>query len=272
MKPVLRYPGAKWSISEWIVSHIPPHDVYLEPFFGSGAIFFNKKPSKLETINDLSGDVVNLFKVLRDNHEKLEKMIDLTPWARDEYYSCTMPNGNTPKSGNDIEDARRFLVRCWQGMSSKIDGRTGWRSDIKCDCGQNHVKTWIKVPERIRDVVDRLKQVQIENQPAVEIIKRYGNENVFIYADPPYLLSTRSGTMYYHEMTDADHLKLLDVLDKHPGPVIVSGYDNELYKDRLADWHKEARSSVADKGKRKEVVWLNKKASMYSNRLFEETP
>lgn len=271
MKPVLRYPGAKWSISDWIVSHLPPHDVYLEPFFGSGAVFFNKPPSRLETINDLSVEVVNLFKVLRDNPVELERMIELTPWSREEYYSCTMPNGNTPKSGNDIEDARRFLVRCWQGMSSKIDGRTGWRCDIKCECGQNHVKTWLKVPERIRDVVDRLKQVQIEQQPAVELIKRYKNENVLIYADPPYPLSTRSGTMYYYEMSDKEHIELLETLNEHPGPVIISGYECQLYENNLSEWIKETKSAVADKGKRKEVIWINKAAYMYSNRLFEST-
>ena len=88
MKAVLKYPGAKWRISEWIISHFPEHKVYCEPFFGSGAVFFNKSPAYIETINDIDGNIVNLFKVCRDNPEELARLIEFTPFAREEFENC----------------------------------------------------------------------------------------------------------------------------------------------------------------------------------------
>lgn len=268
-EPVLRYPGAKWSMADWIVSMLPSHDVYLEPFFGSGAVFFNKQPSRLETINDINGDVINLFKILRDYPEELERRIELTPWAREEYYTCTNRDGSVVKTDNEIEMARRFLVRCWQSMSGKLDSRTGWRHDIKCDCGQNHVKTWLRLPQRIRSFAGRLKDAQIENRDALELIERYRLSNVLIYVDPPYVLSTRAGKIYHDEMTDKQHVELLDILNKHPGPVLLSGYDSEIYSECLSKWERKSKSSVADQGKkRQEVIWINPVASNSLGTLF----
>lgn len=268
-EPILRYPGAKWNMADWIISHLPPHDVYLEPYFGSGAVFFNKQPSRLETINDISGDVVNLFHVLRNSPDELERMIGLTPWSREEYYACTNRNGSIVKVDNEIEMARRFLVRCWQSMSGKLDARTGWRHDIKCDCGQNHVKTWLRLPQRIRMFASRLKDAQIENRDASELMLRYKLPNVCIYVDPPYVLSTRAGKIYQDEMTDQQHINLLEILINHPGPVLLSGYDSEMYSEYLKSWETKYKSSSTDSGKkRQEVLWLNPKAAMYSRGLF----
>lgn len=121
VKPVLKYAGAKWRIADWISGFFPPHEIYLEPFFGSGAVFFRKAPARLETINDIDGNVVNLFRVLREQPEQLAALIELTPWARDEYYS------SYEKTGEPVEDARRFLVRCWQAFGTMTAARTGWR-------------------------------------------------------------------------------------------------------------------------------------------------
>lgn len=80
MRAVFRYPGSKWSIAEWIISHFPEgyeKMVYLEPFLGSGAVFFNKQPGAVETINDLDDDVVNLFQILRERPEDLKKRFGL---------------------------------------------------------------------------------------------------------------------------------------------------------------------------------------------------
>ena len=88
MKALLKYPGGKWKISAWIINHFPEHKVYLEPFFGSGAVFFNKEPSYIETINDIDGNIVNLFRVCREHPKELASYINLTPFARDEFISC----------------------------------------------------------------------------------------------------------------------------------------------------------------------------------------
>ena len=116
IQPVLKYPGAKWSIVKWILGFMPEHEVYLEPFFGSGAVFFNKRPARIETINDIGSDVVNLFRVIRTKTDELAALIEMTPWARDEYLESYY------KTGDELEDARRFLVRCWQAYGTRTGG------------------------------------------------------------------------------------------------------------------------------------------------------
>jgi DNA adenine methylase len=252
--PVLKYPGAKWNLSGWICSFVDriPHNTYTEPFFGSGAVFFNKQPSNIETINDLDQNVVNLFRMVRDRGEDLANLIYMTPWARDEYLE------SYEKTGDDIEDARRFIVRCWQAFATKTSGRTGWRSDVhgrKKSCPSY----WSKLPGRLLAVIDRLKQAEIENQPAVKILQRYAFDNVLIYADPPYLQSSRASRQYACEMLGvAEHMQLLELLDDHPGPVLLSAYQNHLYDERLRHWHKETKLGRAELGRvREEVLWLN---------------
>jgi len=253
---ILHYPGSKWSLAEWIIEHMPPHQTYLEPFFGSGAVFFNEESSPLETINDLNGDVVNLFKVIRDHPEELANMVKWTPYSREEYY-------NSYHSGaqiDDLERARLFLVRCWMARGGKTSDRTGWKHNIDVSKSPNNrmPDQWSKVPDRIMVVTDRLKRVQIEQQPALQLIERYKIPSVLIYADPPYLLSTRSKRLYKNEMTDADHIELLDALDEHPGPVILSGYDHDLYNNRLKHWRREEKKALAEMGRiRTEVLWIN---------------
>lgn len=252
---ILHYPGSKWSMADWIISHMPPHQTYLEPFFGSGAVFFNKPPSPLETINDLDGDVVNLFRVIRDRPEELAQMVYWTPYSREEYYASYDMEG-----ADELERARRFLVRCWMARGAKTSDRTGWRHNIDTAYSPNKpvAKQWIDMPAKICMITERLQGVQIENQPAIQLIQRYNRPDVLIYADPPYLLSTRSGRMYKHEMTDEDHAELLDVLDAHPGPVLLSGYANPLYDERLKHWHREEKQALAESGLvRTEVLWIN---------------
>lgn len=105
---------------------------------------------------------------------------------------------------------------------------------------------------------ERLRGVQIENLPAVELIKRYDTADVFIYGDPPYLHGTRKNYLYRYEMSDAEHEKLLKVLVKHSGKVLLSGYDNDMYNDVLTGWKKVQKSTRAEGGrKRTETLWMN---------------
>jgi len=261
---ILHYPGSKWSMAEWIISHMPPHQTYLEPFFGSGAVFFNKAPSQLETINDLDGDVVNLFRVIRDRTEELARLVYWTPYSREEYYASYDMEGV-----DDLERARRFMVRCWMARGARTSDRTGWRHNIDMEYSPNRpvARQWSDMPEKILAITERLRGVQIEQQPALELIQRYKRADVLIYADPPYPLETRSGRMYKNEMTDADHAELLDVLDEHPGPVLLSGYANEMYDTRLRHWHREERQALVEAGQtRTEVLWINPVAAEHVGR------
>lgn len=244
---ILHYPGSKWSM----VEHMPEHEKYLEPFFGSGAVLFNKPPSKIETVNDLDGQVVNLFRVIRDRPKELAEKIRWTPYSRQEYYESYEP------TGDEIEDARRFLIRCWMARGAKTSDRTGWRHIIDTN-GPSVTKSWAEVPEKILVVTERLRYVQIDQQPALQLIERHRRPDLLIYADPPYILATRNNRMYRHEMNDDDHLELIDALDANPGPVLLSGYAHPLYDELLQYWRRETKVVQAEGGKRRtEVLWIN---------------
>lgn len=238
----------------------------MEPFAGSLAVFFAKIPCKIETLNDLDGDIVNYFRIIRDDPERLIKALKMTPYARDEYYGAF----KAAESDSDVERARKFAVRCWQGFGCSNLYRNGFRSSQQSS-SPHTTKEWQEIPERLVQASKRLLNAQIENLPAIEIISRYNTPDVFIYADPPYLHGTRKNYLYKHEMEDAEHVRLLEALLRHPGKVILSGYDNDLYNNMLSGWRKESIGTQAEKGlKRTEVIWMNYEDNQMSFTDFPE--
>ena len=251
MKQVLKYPGAKCRLASWIVNNMPKHSVYLEPYAGSLSVLLNKPRCHIETVNDLHGEVVNFFRVLRDKPYELKRLLEFTPYSREEYDLAYQ------ESENEIERARRFCVRCWQGFGCANLYHNGFKSGQQSN-SPNPAKAWAEYPDVIIPAAERMKGVQIENLPAIELIKRYNTSDVFIYADPPYLHSTRKKYLYKYEMTDNDHLEMLDVLMRHPGPVMISGYENDLYNSALKGWTKIKKDAQAEGGaKREECLWMN---------------
>ncbi|MGH2503443.1 MAG: DNA adenine methylase [Ktedonobacterales bacterium] len=266
--PVLKYRGSKWRLAPWILRHFPAPSTfttYIEPYFGSGAVFFAKSPSKHEILNDLSGEVVNLFRVLREHGQALAALIQMTPWARAEYDASF--DACYTACDEHLEAARRFLVRCWQAQHLDFTRRTAWRH-----CGRDtHSSTtalWQKLPTRLLEAVARLQQAEIECLPALEVIARHQHAHVLLYVDPPYVLATRGRRrLYEHELSDAEHEALLAALNAHPGPVILSGYAHPLYDERLAHWTRDEAPAVAEGGgRRTEVLWV-KPAQLQTPRL-----
>lgn len=262
MKCIFKYPGSKWSMTRWIINHFPEHHSYLEPFFGSGAVFFNKQRSKIETINDLDNDVVNFFRCMAEDPEKLSGKISMIPYARVVFERSVDEMINAFKS--DIPDYDRavyFVAKTMMGHGFRTcEIRTGFKRDIQGRQAAYAAGDWANLPEVIVKMANRLKGVQIENRPAVRLIREFNYPNVLIYADPPYVRSSRSCSrdLYKYEMTDDDHEELMDVLTKHRGPVIISGYENPIYDAYLSGWKKEtieARTQVA--GRSTEVLWMN---------------
>jgi DNA adenine methylase len=155
------------------------------------------------------------------------------------------------------------MVRCWQAIGTKTSDIRGWSNNIKP--GDTGLSRWCRLKDEIMRTAKRLtnqngKLVQIENMPARELIQRYNRPYVLIYCDPPYVLSTRSGRIYKHEMSDEDHVKILETLLQHPGPVIISGYQSDLYDSMLSGWHKANTKANCEKGKSAtEVLWMNYK-------------
>lgn len=263
MKRILNYPGSKWKMAQLIVSLIPEHKNYLEPFAGSLAVFFNKNRVLCETINDLDSRLVNLYKQMREEPERLANLITLTPYSREEqslsYEIAT----------DKLEDARRMMVRLW----FSIGGKTSHHSSFKRNTtwkGPYNTQTWGKVPETILEAAERLKNVQIENRPAIQLIKEFDDPETFIYVDPPYMKSLLSGSYYQHEMTNEQHAELLETLNVSKSKIILSGYESELYDNYLKDWEKIVVPTATFTGKtQNEVLWMNFKAEKQLN-LFEE--
>ena len=136
--------------------------------------------------------------------------------------------------------------------------KVGWKNDVQGREAAYAARCWCQMPEVILEAAERLRGVQIDNRPALDVIKRFNYPNVLIYADPPYLLSTRHGKQYRCEMTDADHAELLEALKSHRGPVLLSGYESPLYADALRGWYRdEIESRAQTAAKRKEVLWMN---------------
>lgn len=253
MNAILNYPGAKWGMSKEIVALMPPHRSYLEPFFGSGAVLFGKAPSAIETVNDIDGDIVNFFRVLRECPQELAADIAMTPYARDVFNDAHENRGST-----DYERAYKFAIRSRMGHGFKTYQKTGFKIDVYARERSYCVDCWNRLPADLMEAAVRLKGVQIENQNALDLIRKFNHDNVLIYADPPYLLETRGGKQYRHEMTEQDHVEMLDVLKQHRGTVILSGYPSELYDRELMGWGKIARKSYNQNADRRtEVLWCN---------------
>ena len=256
----MKYPGSKWNIAPRLVELIPEHHSYVEPFFGSGAVLFNKPVSDIETINDLDHDVVNLFRCIQEDAERLSRMVMTTPFSREKYeetykldaWELMMPD-------EPYHKALRFLIQCWQGHGFRTNGyMVGWKNDVQGRERAYALWNWYRLPEWIIDIEERLRMVQIENRPAVEVIERFNYSNVFMYIDPPYVLGTRAGKQYKHEMTDAEHEELLKALLQSKAKIMISGYESEMYNDYLNGWEKKQFSSCAEHGKpRMETVWMN---------------
>lgn len=255
MKAVLKYPGSKWSIADWIISHFPKHHSYVEPFFGSGAILFNKPRSNIETVNDLDGNVVNLFEWIKNDPEKLAHEIYYTPYARAVYEAAYSV---VPKSS--LQQAVNFYIRLNMGHGFRTTGeRVGWKNDVQGRERSYASQDWCHLPEKIMQAAERLRGVQIENRPALEVMERFNFENVLMYLDPPYITGTRHGKQYRHEMLSVEsHERLLEKALMHKGPLLISGYDSPLYRDMLHGWRREETTSYSQVcSKKKEVLWMN---------------
>jgi DNA adenine methylase len=261
-RPLVRYHGSKWSIAPWIISYIPKHRTYVEPYGGGAAILLRKSRVHEEIYNDLDGDIVNLFRVARDNGEELKRLIELTPFSREEYLQAYKP------TDDPIEQARRTVIRGFMGRAST--GATGEISDTgrtatgfrarTTGSGKTSAKVWDSYPESLQAVIKRLKGIVIENKNALEVIDRHDSPQTFFYVDPPYLFSVRdAGTDYRYELTNQEHITLAERLNRVKGSVIVSRYHSDLYNELYKGWTVREKMTYSGGDKtvpRIEVLWM----------------
>lgn len=264
-RPALRYHGAKWRAASWIVACLPvEHDVYIEPFGGSAAVLLNKTRSTIEVYNDLDGEVVNFFRMLRERPDDLVRALHWTPFAHAEKKLSHEP------TDDPLEAARRFYVRSYLTISGPTaQWNSGWRRQKKLSRGRNGrsnmkpAATSFMELEHLYQVAERLRGVIIEQENALDLIRRYDHARAAFYVDPPYVAETRKrwkASAYKHEMTDTQHRELAAVLQACTGMVILSGYDGDLYRELFPDWHRldrEFRTNGNTAGTATESLWLN---------------
>ena len=256
--------GGKFSHLDWLLPILPACHHYCEPFSGSGAVLINRPPSPVETFNDIDGDVTNFFRMLRDRHEDLIKSISLTPFSREEYHLAI--EGDT-KGITDLERARRFYIRARQtrtGLAQTASiGRWANCKDTSRAGMSGVVSRWLGGIEALEDIALRLMRVQIENRPAIDVIRLYDSPQTLFYCDPPYLHATRGDSNAYgFEMDEVQHREFADAVNECQGKVAVSGYAHPIM-DEFFNPNKWFKNVGADKtihstkATRQEIVWTN---------------
>ncbi|MFM7886130.1 MAG: DNA adenine methylase [Pseudanabaena sp.] len=261
--------GGKYSHLDWLLPLLPKAIHYCEPFGGSASVLINRLPSPVETYNDIDGEVVNFFRVLRDQSDELIKSIGLTPFAREELRTAVE---ETLNGVSDLERARRFFVRARQvrtGLAQTASAGRWAHCKMTSRAGMaGAVSRWLGSVEGLSEIVQRLLRVQIECAAAIEVIKRYDSEETLFYCDPPYPHDSRSDiSAYGFEMNDRDHQVLAEVLRNVKGKVAISGYHCKLMDELYKDWNyiecspKKAHSTNTRndsiKQDRVEVLWVN---------------
>ena len=256
--------GGKYSHLDWLLPLLPPAHHYCEPFAGSGAVLLNRQASPVETYNDIDGEVVNFFRVLRDRSDELTRAIALTPFSREEYHDAIVAERDVL---DPVERARKFYVRARQTRTALAQSASlgRWANCKATSRGgmSGVVSRWLGGAEALGDLAQRLIRVQIENRPAVDVIRLYDSKGTLFYCDPPYLHATRGDSQAYgFEMDEDEHREFATVVDGCDGLVAVSGYDHPLMDELFhpSRWRKTPgadRTIHSTKGTRREVLWTN---------------
>ncbi len=254
--------GGKYSHLDWLLPLLPETTHFCDVFGGSAAVIINRKPSFVETYNDIDSELVNFFRVLRNQKEELIEAIGLTPFSREELaIACERSYENLP----ELERARRFFVRARQvrtGLAQTASAGRWAHCLLTSRAGMaGAVSRWLGSVEDLPEIAQRLLRIQIENAPALEVIHRYDSPETLFYCDPPYVHTTRGDSKAYSfEMSDEDHVALAEKLNSIAGKAAVSGYDGSLYEKLFKNWNRiESPTKICHsvKQERTEILWMN---------------
>lgn len=257
-RPMLRYHGGKWRLAPWIIEHMPEHRVYVEPFGGGAGVLLQKPVVETEIYNDRDREVVNLFRVLRDEVLAclLAERLHLTPFSRAEFNAAYEVKENAAP----LDRAWATLVKSFMGMGSKgIWIKSGFDTRVNPDGFVSRLNAFRKVGPMMDAFAGRLSHVILEEGPAVPLIDRLAERtDTLFYVDPPYVKSSYGGeNVYRHRMTDDDHRELAASLNRVRGGIMLSGYPSPLYQELYAGWDRIESGALADAGEsRTEVLWL----------------
>lgn len=254
--------GGKYSHLDWLLPLLPATKHYCEPFGGSAAVLINRDPSPVETYNDIDGELANFFRVLRNQKDDLLEAIGLTPFSREEF-EIALQTGDVNLT--DLERARRFFVRARQvrtGLAQTASSGRWAHCLLTSRAGMaGAVSRWLGSVEGLAEIAQRLLRVQIENAPALEVIRRYDSHQTLFYCDPPYPHDSRGDkNAYAYEMSDKDHRQLAAHLHDVKGKVAISSYASDLMSELYGDWtciEAPAKQIHSVKQKRVELLWIN---------------
>lgn len=263
------YYGGKFSHLNWLLPLLPDDcQTFVDVFGGSGAVILNRKPSPVDVYNDIDGEVVNFFRVLRESPEELIGHLSLTPYARDEFVDALQ----RLDTDSDIEKARKFFVRIMQSVSSqsgtKTQGNWSYAVTVSRRSMPMNVSKYLSKVEGMMELVSRLRTMEIDNKPATDIIQRYDSPNTLFYCDPPYMSESRvSGNVYQFDTSDDLQGDLAACLNSVKGRVALSGYRGPLMDAMYGRWYrfdanpKITTGAVAEVGEkrsmRQESLWTN---------------
>jgi len=257
-RSLLRYFGGKWAIAPWVLAHLPPHLIYVEPFGGAASILLRKPRSKIEVYNDLDEEIVGIFRVVQDPKQcqALMRRLHRTPYSRREFELAFQA------SADPIIRAQRAIVRSYQSFHHEalFNPRKTTFADAKHRSGSGcKAHEWATYPRSLLSISRRLQGVVIECRAAHDIIRAQDSPDTLFFVDPPYLPSTRTKSGYRHEMSETEHGALLEQLRAVQGMVVLAGYPSTLYDSLLADWQRIERPHRAygSQRPRTEVLWLS---------------
>lgn len=273
LRPPVPYFGSKSTLAAWIVSLLPEHEHYVEPFAGSLAVLLAKPPSRMETVNDLDSALVAFWRVLRDRPDDLARACALTPHSRAEFDAAYDESGC-----DDLELARRVWVRLAQSRSATLR-RAGWRHYVAPGASYMSMPSYLDgYRDRLAPAAERLMRVSLECRPALEVVAAYGSQpGCLLYVDPPYLGSTRSGGYRVEMKSDAEHRELAAALWDCSAAVVLSGYRSPLYDELYEGWYREQTGASTGNGRdgergRTEVLWSNRPLGAQGQLAFELEP
>lgn len=268
-RPAQRWYGGKFLLRDWIISHFPPHDIYVEPFGGAASVLLGKARARAEIYNDLDDQIVTFFRVLQVPAKSavLIEKLRHTPFARKEFQLAYQP------SEDPVEIARRLTIRSFMGFGANAHASTerghrstGFRANSN-RIGTTPAQDWVNYPDALEEIRLRMLGVVLESQDALAVFRRFDAPATLTYFDPPYLAELRSPSnkydiryrMYRHELDTPGHVRLLEAVRGAQGFVAISGYPGSpLYEEALHDWRREEKETYADGARpRTEVLWLN---------------
>lgn len=251
MKTPISYYGGKQAMLKHILPIIPSHKVYVEPFFGGGAVFWAKSPSQVEIINDYNSSVSNFYQQLKSNFPALKKLVDATPYSR-EVYRTALSIYHAPYAFDQVQRAWAFWVCTIQGFSNKIGSwRASNTTNKESSANENKKRSFDQ------SLSNRLSHTQIENKDALELIKKLDSPQTFFYLDPPYVGSDQG---HYGGYTQEHFNALLKSISQIKGKFLLSSYPNgELQKfTKTHQWHSQNKvmqlSASQDKTRQKQEI------------------